>query len=69
MDRIDAQHCDGVAGSVTAISPGRPTLVAMVQTADLREGCNVAGRGLSLLKIPSGHRLGLPMKATDEGHC
>ena len=31
MDRVDAQHCDGVAGSVTARSSGRPTLVAMVQ--------------------------------------
>ena len=44
-DRVDAQHCDGVAGSVTENSSGRATLVAMVQAADLREGDNGAGRG------------------------
>ncbi len=31
MDRVDAQYCDGVAGSVTANSSGRASLVAMVQ--------------------------------------
>ena len=31
MDRVDAQHCDGVAGSVTARSSGCATLVAMSQ--------------------------------------
>ena len=36
---------DGGAGSVTARSSGRATLVAMVQAADLWEGDNVAGRG------------------------
>ena len=45
MDRIDAQYCDGVAGSVTANSSGCATLVAMVKAADLWEGDNVAGRG------------------------
>ena len=35
MDRVDAQHCDGVAGSVTARSSGCATLVAMVQGDDL----------------------------------
>ncbi len=45
MDRVDAQHCDGVTGSVAASSSGRAPLVAMVQAADLWERDNVAGRG------------------------
>ena len=31
MARVDAQHCDGVAGSVTARSSGCATFVALVQ--------------------------------------
>ena len=35
MAHVDAQHCDGVSGSVTARSSGCATLVAMVQGDEL----------------------------------
>ena len=41
----DARHRDGGAGLVTVSGSGCATLVAMVQTADLWEGDNGAGRG------------------------
>ena len=46
-DGDNGQHRDGNTGSVTANSSGSTTLVAIVQTANLPEGDNVAcGRRL-----------------------
>jgi len=56
------RHGEGGTGSGAGSGSSCATLLATVQAANLWEGDNSAGRGLTLLKSPTGHGIGLPTK-------